>query len=383
MWLYLTLFLFVVLLYVLTINNPQSKGMLKSVMVFLAIFVGISDMLGGYDRYIYGECFDRLVDTMRAGGNILTTSIVFFYGKEFGYVLLNMAVGLFTANRYIFILIVTLIIYTCLYFSFKRHTNNYVFALILFLGLWFFFSFTYLRQIMAASIAWLAIKYVVKRDLKRFLLVVFIAASFHNSAILILPLYFIPIKAFKKETIVIIMGALLLLGLTGGPASLFEAYGSVTEDRRIQGNMADISESGFRMPYLIEAAFFLFFVLKNYEYITKTEAQTVMTNAALVFCGILLFFVKSENGGRISWFYMIGIISTITYIATWRQRITNTAIIMVFLCLFLYLRVYNSWQLYLNLYPYKTFFTDGHREGDYSWQNYEYDHMYDIDKFYR
>ena len=294
-----------------------------------------------------------------------------------------MAVGLITANRYVFILIVTLIIYTCLYFSFKRHTNNYAFALILFLGLWFFFSFTYLRQVLATSIAWLAIKYVIERDLKRFLLVAFIAASFHNSAILILPLYFIPIKAFKKETIVIIMGALLLLGLTGGPASLFEVYGSVTEDRRIQGNMADISESGFRMPYLIEAAFFLFFVLKNYEYITETKEQTVMVNAALVFCGILLFFVKSENGGRISWCYMIGIISTMTYIATRRQRVTDKAIVVILLCLFLYLRVYNSWQLYLNLYPYKTFFTDGHREGDYSWQIYEYDHMYDIDKFYR
>ena len=52
MWLYLTIFFFIVLLYVGTINNPQSKGVLKFVMVFLGIFVGISDMLGGYDRYI-------------------------------------------------------------------------------------------------------------------------------------------------------------------------------------------------------------------------------------------------------------------------------------------------------------------------------------------
>ena len=110
MWLYLTIFFFIVLLYVGTINNPQSKGVLKFVMVFLGIFVGISDMLGGYDRYIYGECFDRLVDTMRAGGNILTTGVVQLYGKEFGYVLLNMAVGLITANRYVFILILLFIL---------------------------------------------------------------------------------------------------------------------------------------------------------------------------------------------------------------------------------------------------------------------------------
>ena len=381
MALYLTIFFVMVLLYAASINNPQSKGMLMAVMTFLAIFVGISDMLGGYDRYIYGECFDRLVDTMRADGNILSTTIVQLYGKEFGYVLLNMVVGLFSANRYILILIVTLLIYTCLYFSLKRHTNNYAFAIILFLGLWFFFSFTYLRQVLGASIAWLSIKYIIEHNLKKFLLVIFIAASFHNSAIMLLPLYFIPQKAFEKKKILIVMGFLLLLGLSGGPAILFNIYGNAIEDQRVRMNMAD--ESGFRIAYLIESIFFLYFILRNYEDITETEEQAIMTNAALVFCGILLLFVKSENGGRISWYYMIGIISTMTFIATWKQRVTNTTVILLVLSLFLYLRVYNSWQTYLNLYPYKTFFTNGYREGDYSWQYYEYDHMYDIDKFYR
>lgn len=381
MALYLTIFFVMVLLYAASINNPQSKGMLMAVMTFLAIFVGISDMLGGYDRYIYGECFDRLVDTMRADGNILSTTIVQLYGKEFGYVLLNMVVGLFSANRYILILIVTLLIYTCLYFSLKRHTNNYAFAIILFLGLWFFFSFTYLRQVLGASIAWLSIKYIIEHNLKKFLLVIFIAASFHNSAIMLLPLYFIPQKAFEKKKILIVMGFLLLLGLSGGPAILFNIYGNAIEDQRVGMNMAD--ESGFRIAYLIESIFFLYFILRNYEDITETEEQAIMTNAALVFCGILLLFVKSENGGRISWYYMIGIISTMTFIATWKQRVTNTTVILLVLSLFLYLRVYNSWQTYLNLYPYKTFFTNGYREGDYSWQYYEYDHMYDIDKFYR
>jgi hypothetical protein len=323
-----------------------------------------------------------LADTIRAGDSIFDTTLFRLYGKEFGYGLLNLFIGLFSANRYIFILLVTLIIYTCLYHAFKRHTSNYAFAVILFLGLWFFFSFTYLRQVLGASIAWLAIRYVAERNLKRFLIVVFIAATIHNSAIMFLPLYFIPIRAFDKKTILIVMGVLLALGLTGGPAALFEAYGSVMEsDKRVAMNIGDTS--GFRVAYLIEAAFFLYFILKNYEDITETEEQTVMTNAALVFCGILLFFVKSENGGRLSWFYMIGIISTLTYIATWEQRVTNNAIILICLSLYLYIRIFTAWQVYDNLYPYKTFLTNGYREQDYSWQHYEYDHGYDINKFYR
>lgn len=349
-------------------------------MAFLAIFVGISDMLGGYDRYIYGSCFDELTDAMQDGRSIHNIALFRMYSKEFGYCFLNIAVGLFTSNRYIFILVATLIIYTCLYFSFKRHTSNYAFAIILFLGLWFFFSFTYLRQVLGASIAWLAIRYVSERNLKRFLIVVFIAATFHSSAIMLLPLYFVPIRAFEKKTILIVMGVLLLLGLSGGPAALFDAYGGVMEDRRIEENLVG---SGFRIAYFIEATFFLYFILKNYEQLTETEEQMVMTNAALIFCGILLFFVKSENGGRISWFYMIGIISTLTYIATWQQRITKNTIVLIMVCLFLYVRVYTSWQIFHNLYPYKTFFTNGYREGDFSWRHYEYDHNYDVDKFYR
>lgn len=381
MVLYLGIFFTMVVLYFATLSSPKSKGLLMWVMAFLGVFVGISDMLGGYDRYIYGEVFDGLADTMRDGGNVLETTIFIMYGKEFGYCLLNMFVGLFSANRYILILVVTLLIYACLYVSFKRYTNNYAFAVILFLGLWFFFSFTYLRQVLGASIVWLSIKYVSERNLKMFLIMVFIGFSFHNSAIMLLPLYFIPIRTFDKKKIVLVMGILLMFGLTGGPNALFETYGNAFADTRVGQNMMD--ESGFRIAYLIEAVFFLFLILTNYEEITKTKAQTVMTNAALVFCGILLFFVKSENGGRISWYYMIGVISTMTYIATYKKRVTQSAIFMIFVCLFLYVRIYNSWQVYLNLYPYKTFFTNGYRAGDYSWKNYEYDHNYDIDKFYR
>lgn len=381
MWLYLTIFFVVVILYAATINNPRSKSVLMWVMAFLGIFVGISDMLGGYDRYIYGACFDELTDAMHDGRSIYTLALFRMYAKEFGYCLLNFGVGLLTSNRYIFILVVSLIIYICLYFSFKRHTNNYAFAVILFLGLWFFFSFTYLRQVLGASIAWLAIRYVIERDLKRFLIVVFVAATFHNSAIIFLPLYFIPVKSFNKRTILIVMGVLLALGLTGGPAALFSAYGEAMEDSRVVENLQDTS--GFRIAYFIEATFFLFLILKNYDLITETEERTVMTNAALIFCGILLFFVKSENGGRLSWYYMVGIISTLTYIATWQRQVANTAMVLIFVSLFLYVRIYNSWQVYLNLYPYKTFFSNGYREGDYSWQHYEYDHNYDVDKFYR
>ena len=127
--------------------------------------------------------------------------------------------------------------------------------------------------------------------------------------------------------------------------------------------------------------FFLFFILTNYDLITETEEQTVMTNTALVFCGILLFFVKSENGGRLGWYYMIGVISSLTYIVTWQQRVTYKAMALIVISFLLYMRILIGWGIFL--FPYKTFFTDGVRKGDKIYNQFEYDHHYAKDKFYR
>jgi predicted membrane-bound dolichyl-phosphate-mannose-protein mannosyltransferase len=69
----------------------------------------------------------------------------------------------------------------------------------------------------------------------------------------------------------------------------------------------------------------------------------MMLNMALVFCAILLIFIKSENGGRLSWFYIIGIISTLTYLATNRKEISFYSISLMLMTTLLFLRVLTSW----------------------------------------
>ena len=54
---------------------------------------------------------------------------------------------------------------------------------------------------------------------------------------------------------------------------------------------------------------------------------------------------------------------------------------VVVVCFFLFIRILVAWGI--QLYPYKTFFTNGHREGDFIYEIYEYDQNYDKDKFYK
>lgn len=378
MWIYV-LIIFFVLLCTENRNLAKSKLFLFGFTLFLALFVGFGDMLGGYDRYLYAGLFDSIYDS-RIGNISLNSG---FYETEKGYMLANYLISFLTGNRYIFILIFTLLIYFVMFLSFKDYMSNYPIAILLFLALMFFFTFTYLRQVMAAAICWYSIRYVYDRSFLKFVVLVLIAASMHNSAFIFLVLYFIPIVKFDPRLVVVVMTLLLLLGLSPLPGVLFSSFGGLmgTENRVDQytGDY-DSMAGGFRLDYIIEAIFFLFIILTNYNTLPVNKRTIVLQNTAVLFCGILLFFVRSSSGGRLSWYFMIGVIATITSILAYKRMI-RWRFFMKIVCFILFFRIVFYWGILLS--PYKTFFTNGHREGDYIFLKYEYDLNYDKNKFYR
>ena len=364
-------------------GNAKSTVYLGCWLATLALFVGFSDMLGGYDRYIYGELFDEVADVKRAGGDVQTAYIFELYPSEFCFSWLNVAISYITANRYIFILILTIVIYTLLFISFKRYVENYPFALVLFLGLIFFFTFTYLRQLIGGGVGWLSIEYVYKKKFWKFLVVVLLATLIHNSAIILLPVYFLPIKQYSKRAVTVLMVFCFVLGITGIPSAMFDIYGSVTEMEGRGQNYAE-NEVGFKIEYILEAFFFLYFIFRNYDKVPKAPARIVMMNMALLFCAVLLIFSRSLNGGRLGWYYLIGMISTLSLIVPNAKRIRDQYLVLAIFSCFLYLRILLfAWGPLGTLYPYKSFFTNGVRKGDWVHDKWEYDQDYDRDKFYR
>lgn len=273
----------------------------------------------------------------------------------------------------------TMVIYALLIRSLTKYVDNMPFAVVMFMALWFFFTFTYLRQVIGATIAWLSIQYIIKRDWKRFLLVMFIAYSFHNSAIVFLPMYLVPVRKFSQKQVLVVMAAALLIGLSPVPQALFSAYGEVDADRV---NAASYEmDAGFRWAYLIEAAFFLYVILRNYKNISNHAKDVVMLNIALVFCAILLVFIRSENGGRLGWFYMIGVMCTLSNICVKGKKLLAHGTLILIVSFFLYYRILDAWAF--NMTPYKTFLTPGHTAAEWIYEQYEYDPHYDEDKLYR
>lgn len=382
MWLYLLIFIIPVVLYLLTIRTGETRNTV-ALAVYLAglgLFVGMGDMLGGYDRYIYCDVFDTISNVTNLNGNYYVTGCFEFFPSESGWTILNVLISFYTENRYIFILSITLLTYTLLFISLRRCASNYPLALILFMGLWFYFTFTYLRQVLGATFVWLSIPYILKRRIVPFCVIVFLAWTIHKSAILFFPTYFLVTHSFSRKQILWLMVIALLVGVSPIPNALFDTYGDISQ---IEMHEDYNASGGFRIEYFFEAAFFLFLLLYNYGEEEMDDTRRVMFNLSCIFCAALLFFIRSENGGRTAWYFMIGIICTLTDMANKEENRRTLAPLLIIVCLLLNMRIYTSWQSGNFLYPYKTFLSNGYRPNDKIRDMYEYDYSYDNDKFYR
>ena len=244
-------------------KNPSSI-LFFSFMLIIALFIGLGDMIGGYDRYIYGEVFDSIADEMRGGRNF---SRLFYLvnGKEFGYFAWQIIVSVFTPNRYIFILVTTLTIYYLFFRVMKKYILNYPLAVILFMGMMFYFSMTYLREVFGIAILWQGLKYIWERKFWKYVFFVLLAASFHGSILIALLMYFVPIKLFSKTSIIFSLIMVLLIGMTPLPNLILANAGNLTEKSIGGVNAYELQDQGFRIEYVLEVLFFMWMIFKNYN----------------------------------------------------------------------------------------------------------------------
>ena len=113
----------------------------------------------------------------------------------------------------------------------------------------------------------------------------------------------------------------------------------------------------------------------------SAENRICMQNIAFLFMLTLLMFVRFENGGRLTWVFMIGIACWVAECIANTERNDISKTVMYIVMTLLYLRIVFAWGNMLT--PYKTFLTDGVRAYDIIWQKNEYDHRYDNDKLYK
>lgn len=379
---YYLIFVISIIYYFIQSRQRNNSSTLFFFFMFItAFFIGLGDMIGGYDRYIYGEVFDSIADEMRGKRNL---SHLFYLvnGKEFGYFTWQVIVSVFTPNRYIFILVTTLTIYYLFFRVMRKYMLDYPLSVILFMGMMFYFSMTYLREVLGVAILWQGLKYIWKRKFWKYVFFVLLAASFHGSILIALLMYFVPIKIFSKKSITFSLIICLLIGMTPLPNFILANAGSLTEKSIGGVNAYELQDQGFRIEYVLEVLFFMWLIFKNYNKIDTDKRTLTFLNMTIVLCLILFFFMRFGQGGRFAWPFYIGVFYMVPYLV--RKNKTSLPLTSIVLVVFtlLFIRITIAWES-LNV-PYKTFLTNGMPAGDGTiFDKYEYDLDYVNNKFYR
>lgn len=215
--------------------------------------------------------------------------------------------------------ILTFVIYEMSLLNFRRDTSLSIGTLIL-LFLLYSASLNIVRQSLSIAIVFYSIKYVIKRDIKRFIVLILIATGIHSSAFIAILFYFLySKKSSRKEKIIkllIVFSPLIIFtGLT--VLSHFIIFERYFESYDTSNN--DISASYvLKMPVLIllllsyrrlkridiSSLFYYIYVMEWTLLFTASIFKWAFRLSYYSYMGqIILLAMASKKGMQNAWFY--------------------------------------------------------------------------------
>ena len=111
---------------------------------------------------------------------------------EPGYIILNKLIGTFTGDPQVFLAVLSLFVLLPIFALTWKKSVDPLLSILVFVSLQNWYStFAALRQWCAVAVFAIAYYYIVERKLIRFILVTIVAYTFHQSALFMLPIYFL------------------------------------------------------------------------------------------------------------------------------------------------------------------------------------------------
>lgn len=178
-------------------TNKSKKIFLFVVCIELILFAGFRTTNIGVDtpNYLYALHYYKKLPI----NEIFTIPNPWNIDYEIGYMLLTKISAYLQLSDTAFFIVIACLIYIPVTIYIYEESDDIVLSMICYVCFELFvYSLGIFRQMISISILLLAIKYVKKRNIIKFLVIMLIAMSFHYSAIVALPVYFIYNKKFKK-----------------------------------------------------------------------------------------------------------------------------------------------------------------------------------------
>ncbi|WP_332628465.1 EpsG family protein [Halalkalibacter flavus] len=266
---------------------------------FFAVRFGI-----GTDYFSYLRIFERINNGIESR-------------MEWGYFTLNYLVAKLNGNIEIVFFITAILMMAFVFYSIKSFNNYFStgVSMFIFMLLYYQMSFNTVRQALTMAIILYSIRFITERKLLKFIILVIFASSFHISALLFLPIYFIygiignkKRKLFRYSLYILILIIIFSLGNLISPilnsSGNLEYYSKYLENENTNAGLGFIVRS---LPFI---AFGVYLFKKD-----KFNSKFTIYFSIYMLSLLLKFtsFIGADYIGRVSWNFEIVLIILIPY----------------------------------------------------------------------
>ena len=255
---------------------------------------------------------------------------------EYGYYLLCKLIQLFTKNVFWVFAITAIIFVGFTYKAIYELSDNIVISIImLLLTRNFFISMNVVRQFIAISILTYAIKYIIKKDLKKYIIFILLAMSFHASSIIFLPIYFIgKIKIPPRKLFGLAILDLVIFGVAAG--ELIRLLQSTKYEKLLI--KYEVCGLNFTIFHIVLNVLILIVAYRNYESRKDDVKYHIFLNIQIFSFLIAIVLRSIPLMERIYWIFSFPLIVTFpTLLGEGNKQMKRMILILIFLILAVYM----------------------------------------------
>ena len=327
--------------------EKKNKNALAVFFFLLTILVMLRHEVVGNDtkNYIYFFKLFSAVDWKDVGG----------YDLETGFSYFNKIISIFSPEPQIFLSVFAVLTSVMIYLTYKRLCVDSSLTIVLFCTMsTFVMMFSGIRQMLAIGLGCIAYEFTRNKKLIPFVLIVWLALTFHASAFMLAFMYPLYHARITKKWLIVVVPALVLIFILNKPIFLGLNI-LISKFTKYDG---DITSTGAYTMLILFILFTAFAFLIPDE--SKLDEETIGLRNFLLFSLAVQFFAPLHNlAMRMNYYYIIFIPLLLPKIIgccsmQWRQvaQIARHVMVIFFLAYFF---IQANGVGGLNVFPYHFF----------------------------
>lgn len=349
MGVFIFIYIAFVVIYLTTKSKVNDKRLIQTILCFLLLWLiqGLRHSSVGIDS---ATSYIPYFESISVSWDSLFDFNDSFANFEIGYIVFNKLFKFFiSTNPQLFILACSFISIAPIAWVIYKYSPNIIFSFWVFSSFQIYhFGFSGIRQTIAIGICTLAYNFIVQKKIPAFIALVLLASTFHTSAILFLPAYWIyhKLNMSPKMLFVYIIAIVFLMFTIKSVASTLVSL--IFGGEQYLGALENSADPSYNLLIIFIIIFISTYISQNEE-LAKLRSFVLMT-VAFQTLGIITTYAT-----RIGYYYFVFFSLAIPYAietSNLKSKGLIRGLLAVILAIFFF---YVNGGGYLDVIPYKFF----------------------------